>query len=392
VLEDAVRAFADLEDPAVVALQGQLARALYLDEEPGRALEVADRALAIAEHRDLISIVADLLVTKGSALSSMGRAYEGVGVLEAGLRLAEAHELHHTAFRARNNIGANLAQRDPRSALAILRAGTTEARRLGSLTWVLSLASNAFACALTTGDWAWVDTEAASFMALDLDTEDRASILATVIGLAAMRGHPYADEMAEFERLLAGATDPGALSAVYDTRAVTALAGGDLDECRRNYSKMLEVSALNVPTVAGTLAQVALWQADPEAARAAADRLEASGAHGPAISARMITIRAGLAALEGRRDEALGLYREALSSWRDAGLIVSEAFAVIDMATLLDPSEPELRAAADVARGILTALDARPFLARLDAAMSRSRTARTADPSSVPDRQAPSPR
>ncbi len=392
MLEDAVKAFADLDDPASVALQGQLARAFYLDEEPGRALEVAERALAIAEHRDLIPIVADLLVTKGSALCSMGRAYEGVGVLEAGLRLAEAHDLHHTAFRARNNIGANLAQRDPRTALAILRAGTAEARRLGALSWVLSLAGNAFACALSTGDWDWVDAEAASFMALDLDTEDRASVLSTVIGLAAMRGRPYDDEMAEFERLLAHATDPGALSAVYDARAINALASGDLEECRRNYSKMLEVSALNVPTVAGTLAQVALWQADAGAARAAADRLEASGAHGPAISARLVTVNAGLAALDGRREEALALYREALSSWRDAGLALSAAFATIDMATLLDPTEPEVRAAAELARATLTALGARPFLARLDAALSRSMYAGTPDVASVPDRQASSPR
>ena len=42
------------------------------------------------------------------------------------------------------------------------------------------------------------------------------------------------------------------------------------------------------------------------------------------------------------------------------------------MATLLDPSEPEVRAAADTAREILVRLEARPFIARLDAAMSRA--------------------
>jgi hypothetical protein len=44
------------------------------------------------------------------------------------------------------------------------------------------------------------------------------------------------------------------------------------------------------------------------------------------------------------------------------------------MATFLDPAEPEVRAAADAAREILTRLGARPFLERLDAASKRRST------------------
>lgn len=40
--------------------------------------------------------------------------------------------------------------------------------------------------------------------------------------------------------------------------------------------------------------------------------------------------------------------------------------------TLLDPGEPEVRAAADRAREILAGLGARSFLNRLEAAMARS--------------------
>jgi len=41
------------------------------------------------------------------------------------------------------------------------------------------------------------------------------------------------------------------------------------------------------------------------------------------------------------------------------------------MASLLDPAEPEVRAAADAAREILIRLRAQPFLERLDTAMAR---------------------
>ena len=42
------------------------------------------------------------------------------------------------------------------------------------------------------------------------------------------------------------------------------------------------------------------------------------------------------------------------------------------MATLLDPAEPEVRAAADAGREILARLGARPILEQLEAAMGRS--------------------
>ncbi len=69
---------------------------------------------------------------------------------------------------------------------------------------------------------------------------------------------------------------------------------------------------------------------------------------------------------------ALAGYRTALALWRDLGCAWDEALCVIDMATVLDPSLPEVRAAAEAAREILVRLGAVPFVERLDAAMSRS--------------------
>jgi hypothetical protein len=84
------------------------------------------------------------------------------------------------------------------------------------------------------------------------------------------------------------------------------------------------------------------------------------------------TIRAGLAALEGRPGDALAAFREALAGWRDLGSPWREALTAITMATLLEPTDPEVRAAAEAAREILVRLGAAPFIARLDAALARS--------------------
>ncbi len=86
---------------------------------------------------------------------------------------------------------------------------------------------------------------------------------------------------------------------------------------------------------------------------------EASRFHGPVIETNRTTIRAGIAALEGRTAEAL---------------------CGIDMATLLDPSDPEVQTVAERSREILVRIGAKPFIERLDAAMARAATTRAALP------------
>ena len=53
-------------------------------------------------------------------------------------------------------------------------------------------------------------------------------------------------------------------------------------------------------------------------------RLDATGFHGPVVEVRRTTLQAAVAALEGRRSDALALYRDALRglerTWDHLGL------------------------------------------------------------------------
>jgi hypothetical protein len=92
---------------------------------------------------------------------------------------------------------------------------------------------------------------------------------------------------------------------------------------------------------------------------------------GQAIGLDRTTLRAGLAALEGRRAEAVTGYREALRGWRQLGLAFDEALTGLDLALLLAPSDqemPEASAAIGAVRETLMRLGADPLLARVDAA------------------------
>ncbi|MEO6349258.1 MAG: hypothetical protein ABIP53_01265 [Candidatus Limnocylindrales bacterium] len=83
-------------------------------------------------------------------------------------------------------------------------------------------------------------------------------------------------------------------------------------------------------------------------------------------------MRAGIAALEGRWVESLAIYRDALRDWRAGHAVWDEALTGLDMAILLDAPEPDVAAVIESTREILGRLGARPYLERMEAAISRA--------------------
>ncbi len=378
LLERAATEFADLAaDPTGIALGGQLARAYFLTSDQRRAVEVADRVLEAAEHAELAAVLADTLVTRGSALEELGRPIEGLALLTAGQELAEEHGLGPTVVRALTNRSAFGGARDPRAALELVRAGLTRARRLGLRSYDDVLLGNAANNALRTGDWSWAIVELEAALAEESEALDRPRLLWGEARLRAVRGEPIEDQVAELRRLVADISDPQQLSLAPDVAAFAAFAAGRLDDARTAWLRAADLWANSWPGGLATslprAARAALWAGDAAAASDDLAVLDAGGVHGPAIVADRRTIQAGITALEGRPADALTLYREALRAWRDLGLAWDEALCGLDMATLLNPTEPEVRAAAQAAREILVRLEAAPFLARLDAAMERRR-------------------
>jgi tetratricopeptide (TPR) repeat protein len=373
VLEPAGAEFADLAaDPSAIALGGQLARALMLTEQHRRAIEVADSVLEAAEHADLIAIVADTLLTKGSSLASLSRATEGLSLIRGGQAVAESQGLNRTLLRAFINVSAVEVSRNPGAALEGVKPGLALARQLGERSPTATLLSNGAEAAVRTGDWPWALAELEAALADELEASDRVVMLGTVAVIHSMRGDPVADLVAELTTHVGATTDPLMLGMLYNTTAYEAFAAGRLSESRAPWHRYAEISKTNLSDATERSARAALWLGDVGEAGDDLATLDASGVHGPAIETGRATIRAGIAALEGRPADALALYRDALREWRDLGLVWDEALCGLDMAILLDPAEPEVRAAADAAREILVRLEAAPFLARLDAAMARS--------------------
>ena len=373
VLEPAVEEFGDLAmEPAGIALLSQLARALFFADENRRSIEVADRVLEVAEHADLAALVADTLISKGTALGSLGRVIEGVAVIGAGRDLAEARGFGSTQLRAQNNLAYVEALRDPRSALDSSRAGLALTRRLGLRGWMAGFIGNIGEFSLRTGDWDEGLTELDAALTETWEGFDRVSLLASAVSLRASRGEPVEEGMAELSRLAATSDDPQTRSSGPFTAAAVAFATGDLGAARAEWERAGALVVGLVPVARARCARAALWMGNQAGAIEDLAAVDGSGFHGPALEADRTTIRAGIAALERRPNEALMLYRDAIRGWRDLGLVWDEALCGLDMTLLLDPAEPEVRAAVDRSRDILVRLEAAPFIARLDAALARS--------------------
>jgi class 3 adenylate cyclase/tetratricopeptide (TPR) repeat protein len=368
LVEAATAEFADLEDaPALAALGGQLARAHYLIGNLRQAIETADQVLRTAEHLDLVPIVADTLVTKGSALVQDGRVVEGMALLRAGQDLAEAHGLTETILRASNNRMNHESDRDPRAAFELALAGLARARRLGRRSDAIGLLGWAAWNALRTGDWAWAVAELDAMPLDELEVDDRVGIAHAAFLFRALRG--FDDFSKGLAEAVGDGTDPD-LGDMEMRRTFAFFAAGQLSEARAARRRAAE-SFGEPAAISNYGARAALWSHDLAGAADDLATFDGDGLQGTVVEADRLTIRAGIAALDGRAADAFPVYRQALRAWRDLGLAWDEALCGIDMATLLDPSDSEVRAAAEVAREILVRLEAAPFIARLDAAMAR---------------------
>ena len=300
--------------------------------------------LQSAELRGDVELLARALLMRSSALVSVGRRREGVWLTRAVADIAAENGLTDMVLRAKGNLSNYVSELDLGAALETNRETLALARRAGHRDQLLNTSGNIGYTAYLAGEWDEAMATMEAVWSDDLAPRDAALLLNNMLDIRAGRGEPTADGLAQLELLGAAMTDQMWQIFLEDVRANQALAAGDLRGASESFVKAAE-SDPNVAADAYTRAvRPALWARDLTEARRLTALAEAVGGYGPLIAARRATLHAGIAALDGRSAEALGLYREALRGWRSTHAVWDEALTGIDMATLLDPSEPEVAA------------------------------------------------
>ncbi len=115
--------------------------------------------------------------------------------------------------------------------------------------------------------------------------------------------------------------------------------------------------------------RAAVWGRDLRRVREISERSQRVPWHGPLPEAHRRAEAAALAALEGRRAEALAAFRESRASLQGMERWFAAARASLEAIILL-PDDPEVRSWADDARATFESLRARPYLDRLDEALA----------------------
>jgi len=370
LLEKAVAEHRDLwPDPAVVDLSARLVRGYTQIGQHERAIRLADEVLGEAEHADELAIICRTLVAKGGALGGLGRLREAIAILRGAEELARANGLHQMLLGALLVGGYHSGEIDLAASLEKYREGLAISRRIGRRDVMLQFINNVGYTAFVAGDWSGALTELDAALAEELAPAHRVWLLGNALSVRASRGEPVADDMAVLEGLVGTATEPQLLIPLLDARGNVALAAGQLAEARASWRRVAELDVAQAPSALYQAARAAAWQRDLAAVREDAAALDATGVHGRVVEIRRATLRAALAALE-RGSDALALYRDALRGWREVRMVWDEAVTGIDMATLLDPTEPAVSEVTISTREILTRLGALPFLERLELEMA----------------------
>ena len=366
IFEPAAVAFGDLvDDPALAAIEHQLARAYWFQEQNEEAIDLADRALGRAEQLEAAELIADVLITKGSLLAFAARPYEGAGALEAGIRLAESLGLTQIVVRGLLNLGVSYLGRDPRMSLDRSRAAHTLAGRFGLQNSYATALGNACEAAVMLGEWAWALTAMSEVSVDHLEAGDRATLLRPREDILAARGEPIDELLSEHERLI-GDQDTQQYSNLLAATAGAAFAAGRYGEAADGWRRSSDLNMTNTANDLPQAARALLWAGDTDGVRSVLATFEAPSIHGRVVDLRRRTIRAALTALDGDRDAAAREYAAVLPELADLGLVYEQAQVVIDMVLVLGRDAAAVQGSVDDARAILARLGAAPLAARLE--------------------------
>jgi len=368
--EQAFEAVGEGGDERVRAdLACELAFVLSLAGLSARALEWSETALALAEQLDDITLLARATGAKSYALFNLGRHREAVMLARGQVALADAAGSLREQAWARSWVSIFAVSDDPRESLSAAMESAELARRAGDRGlegWKLGDVAER---SLLLGQWDDARAAITELAERNLSVEDRAFLACDQAMLAALTGDPKAaSTYLEQSAAPMAATEFVAGRATYQlARSVVSLAAGDLQQANREAADAVSGDPLgiNSPTASSIEARACLWLRDVEGARKILSAMTGFG--GRWMAAERLTLKAGLAALEGHLEEAAEAYRQAIEAWRSLDCTLDLALCELDLVLLLGPDHPDA-AAAKEARDIFTQLGAKPFLERLNRA------------------------
>ena len=345
-----------------VQLSAELARAYLLLTRSEDAVRMVDATLPIAERLDLTREILELIITRGAGLAAMGRPREGTIALIGAVSAAAAAGIPTAELRGRVNLSYASASDDPELSYRVAREGLELARKLGMRGYAYYLIGNAAEAAIRMGDWDWALAELDQAVAESEHDTAAQMRRAEILGL---RGQDVSADLQHLADVAAGWTELQAQSSVGESRALVALARGELRSALDLAQAAYRINVAPDGTAVGTAVRAAAALGDADALADALRVLEPFP--GRVTKAVRHEARAALAGIAGRRTESLTEFLDAIQRWKELGLYVDAALAQLTLVTVLGLAEAEGRAAAEEARAVFEGVGSPPLLDRLAA-------------------------
>ena len=373
LLQPAVAEASELDEATVASLKLGIGRAYFTigGDKTLLGAQSLEDVLLIAERRGLLETLGLALIAKSNVLFALGRRREATGLLGIAYDIGRANDVADVTLRAGNNLASMLTEEDQQASLAMYGELMATARRIGRRDSLHSMSANFGYSAFLAGEWDAAVELMGATLAEDMADRERLVMLNNWSIIRANRGESIAADLAQMIEL---ARDmQGGMPELFlaDPEGNVALARGEFDEASAKFLLIGDDDPSQLHEYGYRAARPRLWAGDVEGARTFYKRFAERGSFGPVAAARIATIEAGIAAMEGRPAEALSSYRTGLRGWRDTHSRWDEALTGIDMAMLLDPNDPEVAEAIRSAREILEGLRATPYVAILDRAAAR---------------------
>ncbi len=356
------------DDEGYLELAAINAKFLMRIGESQPSIDMADSALAAGAARLDDAATLELLITRGTALANIHRLLEAVTTLTGARILADRLGLTEAFMRASINLSYAYEPDDPRAGLEISLDGLARARRYGQRHSIRYLLGNSCEGALQIGDWDWILQQVRDELRDELEAPDQIFFGGFEVRIQAARGEDVSARLRELQDLAAPFDDDQYISLVEESREAVGLAIGQLqavvDLCR---ARLTIQDHWPADAIYG--ARAATWLGD---AQTVAEMIDAwrTSRRGRQTAALETTMHAGLAALEGRHDDARATYAKAQREFRDLGLIVPLAMCQLDLVIVGAMEPAERQRAADEARATFERLGMRPFLERLERALA----------------------
>jgi class 3 adenylate cyclase/tetratricopeptide (TPR) repeat protein len=362
----------DTDDALRARILVDLSRAAKRMGDTSDAIELADRALAIAERLELMDVLADGFNNKGASLSYVGRPREAVALMEAAVQSAIGGGFLLAELRARNNLASVSWELSPKRSLALMIEAHERAEHVGhrgNADWTLGQVG--YGLYFAARDWDAVLQMAAERIGAGTGDAAETQIVGSTGLILVARGEPSDDVLARAEHLSGLLSDPNAIAFVHYMRADRALLAGELQV---SYDETLAAAqfAIQRTSFLALALRPALWMAKLDLVRHVMHQFDLQpDSLTPVNAAYRTEGQAGIAALEGRRSDAVAAYHAAISRFRELDYEFEAARAALDAVILLGPDEPRLQQDLADARAVFVRVGAAPYLDRLDAASAR---------------------